>query len=226
MKWLLRLLLVVVALPLAGWLYLSGHGNQPTTPAMSKVSVATLRDPALIARGKYLTTLGDCTACHTAQGGPPFAGGRSLATPFGSIPAPNITPNCDTGLGHWSFEDFWQALHAGKGRHGKLLYPAFSYTWYTKVTRDDALAIFAYLQSLSPVHALRRPNRWGWSFLTACAAASPPGVRCISRRACSSPTRRSRRSGIGVPTWRRASGIATNAMRHAPRSAARRRVST
>src|SRR3546814_12285902 len=66
--------------------------------------------------------------------------------------SPNITPDRETGLGEWSFEDFWQALHSGKGRHGELLYPAFSYTAYTKVHHDDALAIFAYLQSLPPVH--------------------------------------------------------------------------
>src|SRR3546814_4726062 len=39
--------------------------------------------------------------------------------------SPNITPDRETGLGEWSFEDFWQALHSGKGRHGELLYPAF-----------------------------------------------------------------------------------------------------
>ncbi|NMW26093.1 cytochrome c, partial [Rhodanobacter denitrificans] len=113
---------------------------------------ATLRDPTLIAKGEYLATVGDCAGCHTAQGGARYAGGRSLATPFGDIPVPNITPDRETGLGDWSFEDFWQALHSGKGRHGELLYPAFSYTSYTKVNHDDALAIFAYLQSLAPVH--------------------------------------------------------------------------
>ncbi|GGY25061.1 alcohol dehydrogenase [Rhodanobacter panaciterrae] len=153
MKWLLRLLLLIVLLivVLLGWLFFGGS-HRPTPPAMSKVTAATLQDPALIARGEYLATLGDCAGCHTAQGGARFAGGRSLATPFGNIPVPNITPDRETGLGDWSFEDFWQALHAGKGRHGELLYPAFSYTSYTKVTHDDALAMFAYLQSLPPVH--------------------------------------------------------------------------
>jgi mono/diheme cytochrome c family protein len=153
MKWLRRclLLIVVLILLLVGWLFFGG-GHRPTSVAMSKVTAETLRDPALIARGEYLTTLGDCAGCHTAQGGARLAGGRSLTTPFGNIPVPNITPDRETGLGDWSFEDFWQALHAGKGRHGELLYPAFSYTSYTKVTHDDALAIFAYLQSLAPIH--------------------------------------------------------------------------
>jgi len=152
MKWLLRLLLLIVLLVvlLLGWLFFGGS-HRPTPLAMSKVTAATLQDPALIARGEYLATVGDCAGCHTAQGGARLAGGRSLATPFGNIPVPNITPDRETGLGDWSFEDFWQALHVGKGRHGELLYPAFSYTAYTKVTHDDALAMFAWLQSLPPV---------------------------------------------------------------------------
>ncbi|HWX67389.1 MAG TPA: cytochrome c [Rhodanobacter sp.] len=151
LRWLL-LLIVLMGVLLMAWLLLGNGGSQPTSPAASKVTAATLHDPALIAKGEYLTTVGDCAGCHTAQGGTRFAGGRSLATPFGNIPVPNITPDRETGLGDWSFEDFWQALHVGKGRHGELLYPAFSYTSYTKVDHDDALAIFAYLQSLPPVH--------------------------------------------------------------------------
>ena len=153
MKWFLRvlLLIVLVVVLLVGWLLFGGK-HAPTPPSMSKVAAATLRDPTLIAKGDYLTTVGDCAGCHTAQGGARYAGDRLLATPFGNIPVPNITPDRETGLGNWSFEDFWQALHSGKGQHGELLYPAFSYTSYTKVTHDDALAIFAYLQSLPPVH--------------------------------------------------------------------------
>ncbi|MFC5524920.1 c-type cytochrome [Rhodanobacter ginsengisoli] len=148
---LIALIVVPVAL-LLGWVLFGGGGGQPTSMTASKVSAATLQDPALIARGDYLTVVGDCAGCHTAQGGAPFAGGRSLATPFGNIPIPNITPDPETGLGNWSFEDFWQALHAGRGRHGELLYPAFPYTSYTRMNHDDALAIFAYLHSLPPIH--------------------------------------------------------------------------
>jgi mono/diheme cytochrome c family protein len=149
-RWWLLLAAVLVA-ALLGW-SLMGGGGKPTSRAASKVTAATLRAPDLIARGEYLALVGDCAGCHTAQGGARFAGGRSLATPFGDIPVPNITPDRETGLGDWSFEDFWQALHSGKGRHGELLYPAFSYTSYTKVYHDDALAIYAYLQSLPAVH--------------------------------------------------------------------------
>jgi len=149
-RW-LGLLLALIVLAIGGWLYLGGHSEPPATAAADRIDPARLRDPELIARGEYLTLVGDCAACHTAQGGPRFAGGRVLPTPFGNIPAPNITPDPATGLGDWSFAEFWQALHSGKGRHGELLYPAFSYTSFTKVSRDDALAIFAYLKSLPPV---------------------------------------------------------------------------
>lgn len=159
MKWLRRLLLLIVVLIVLvlGWLLFGRSGSEPTPPGASNVTATTLHDPALIAKGEYLATVGDCAGCHTTQGGARYAGGRSLATPFGDIPVPNITPDRETGLGDWSFENFWQALHVGKGRHGELLYPAFSYTSYTKVSHDDALAIFAYLQSLPPVHQPATP---------------------------------------------------------------------
>jgi mono/diheme cytochrome c family protein len=153
MKWFLGLWLMILLLgvALAGWLLFGSADRPPTSLAASKVTAAALRDPALIAKGEYLATAGDCAGCHTVRGGARYAGGRALATPFGGIPAPNLTPDHATGLGGWSFEDFWQSLHHGTGRHGQLLYPAFPYTSYTKVDQDDALAIFAYLQSLAPV---------------------------------------------------------------------------
>lgn len=143
-------------------LYVSHDARTPPSPAQRDADAAALHDPARIARGQYLATLGDCAACHTAQGGVRYAGGRSLGTPFGDVPAPNLTPDSDTGLGRWTFEDFWQALHNGRGRQGQLLYPVFSYTSFTKVTRADALAIFAYLKSLPPTK--REPSPLGLKF--------------------------------------------------------------
>lgn len=149
----IAIIVIVLLLGAGGWWLFRSETQRPVSQASSKMDVQTLKDPALIAKGEYLAIAGDCASCHTAQGGVRYAGGRVLPTPFGNIPSPNITPDRQTGLGEWSFEDFWQALHSGKGRHGELLYPVFSYTSFTKVTRDDALAIFAYLQSLAPVHA-------------------------------------------------------------------------
>jgi len=149
----IAIVVTVVLLAAGGWWWFHNEAKAPVSRSASEVNAAVLKDPALIAKGEYLAIVGDCASCHTSQGGARYAGGRVLPTPFGNIPSPNITPDHETGLGDWSFEDFWQALHAGKGRRGEFLYPVFSYTSFTKVSRDDALAMFAYLQSLAPVHA-------------------------------------------------------------------------
>ena len=80
----------------------------------------------LQARGAYLARAGNCMGCHTAKGGRPYAGGRSFSTPFGTFVTPNITPDKATGIGHWSADDFWKALHEGKSRDGRPLYPGIS----------------------------------------------------------------------------------------------------
>lgn len=109
-------------------------------------------------RGAYLAQAGNCMGCHTAQGGLPYAGGRNLSTPFGIFTTPNITPDRATGIGQWREQDFWKALHEGKSRDGRPLYPAFPYTEYTKITREDSDAIFAHLQTLAPVAQNNPPS--------------------------------------------------------------------
>jgi mono/diheme cytochrome c family protein len=130
-------------------LYLGGYELRRTPPATQKAP----SDPALAARGAYLARAGDCMACHTARGGAAYAGGRAIATPFGRIVSPNITSDVRTGIGAWSADDFWRALHHGKSRNGRLLYPAFPYTNYTRVTRADADALHAYFMSVPAVNA-------------------------------------------------------------------------
>jgi len=109
-----------------------------------------------IEHGRALVNLADCQPCHTARGGAPFAGGRAIPTPFGVFYSPNITPDPETGIGAWSAEDFWHALHNGYSRDGRPLYPTFPYTNYTKISRRDALAMYEYLKT---VPAVRQPRR-------------------------------------------------------------------
>ena len=97
-------------------------------------------------RGEYLARAGDCVSCHTATGGAPFAGGLRLDTPFGYMLTPNITPDPDTGIGRWSSADFYRALHDGVNKRGQDMYPTMPYDFYTKATRADIDAIYAYLQ--------------------------------------------------------------------------------
>jgi mono/diheme cytochrome c family protein len=129
-----------------------------------------------IERGKQLATAADCAGCHTADPLKPFAGGKRLATPFGAIYSPNLTPDRETGIGAWSDEDFRRALREGAAPDGSHYYPAFPYPYFTKITRDDLLAIRAYLATLAPVRNERpAPELWwpfdyrfvmrGWNFL-------------------------------------------------------------
>lgn len=113
---------------------------------------------ATLERGRVLVTLADCGACHTARGGAAFAGGRAIPTPFGTFYSPNITPDRDTGIGRWSADDFWRALHQGVGRDGRPLYPVFPYTSYTRIRRADSDAMYAYLRTLRPQRQADPPH--------------------------------------------------------------------
>ncbi|GIZ52319.1 cytochrome c [Noviherbaspirillum aridicola] len=141
---LLLLLLAGIALAVVAWLGLREDAGSPPPPS-------PLPAAQMIERGAYLARAGNCMACHTERGGSPYAGGRAIRTPFGAIPAPNITPDRETGIGDWTADDFWRALHNGKGKDGRLLYPAFPYPNYTRVTRGDSDALYAYLRSLPAV---------------------------------------------------------------------------
>lgn len=137
----------------------------------SPPSPAPRADATTVARGAYLARVGNCAACHTARGGQAYAGGRGLPTPFGTVYAGNLTPDKDTGLGRWSVDDFWRALHHGRSRDGRLLTPAFPYTEFTQVSRDDSDALYVYLRSLPPVAQPATPNGLRFPFNTQAALA-------------------------------------------------------
>jgi mono/diheme cytochrome c family protein len=118
----------------------------------------------VINRGEYLARAGDCVACHTAPNGPEFAGGRAMPTPFGALYSPNITPDDETGIGRWTADEFYRMMHTGISRDGSLLYPAMPFASYTKVTREDSDAIYAYLMSVPPVHQANRRHELRFPF--------------------------------------------------------------
>lgn len=132
---------------------------------------------AQIERGRYLTAAGNCQGCHTMHEEEAFAGSRGLGTPFGVIYTPNITFDPETGLGHWTKDDFWRALHEGRARDGSRLYPAFPYPHFTKMPREDVDAIYDYLSTLPRVRKEKPENElwfplswralmgvWNWLF--------------------------------------------------------------
>ena len=132
--------------------------------AVSGVARAAEPSPELIASGKVLVEAGDCAGCHTTDPAKPFAGGKRIDTPFGAIYAPNLTPDRDTGIGAWSDADFVRAVRTGIAPDGSNYYPAFPYPSFTKMTKDDALAIRAYLATLAPVVSRNKPPELRWPF--------------------------------------------------------------
>ena len=195
-------------------LNLRGEAPLPSTETLQTT-------PALVAQGEYLARVGNCMACHTAQGSAPWAGGRGIETPFGVVYSPNLTPDPATGLGAWTSAEFWRAMHHGRSKDGRLLYPAFPYPSYTQVTREDSDAIYAYLQSLPPVaqanpaHALRFPYSTqaalgGWR-----ALFFAPGAPAAQAASATSPT--------SAPDYQRGAylvnGLGHCAACHTPRNA-------
>jgi mono/diheme cytochrome c family protein len=134
------------------------HGEDPTGVP------AELKGASPIERGQYLARAADCAACHTAEGGAPFAGGRAFVLPFGTLYSTNITPDKETGIGNYSDANFLDAIHKGIGRDDTKLYPAMPFASYTYMTDADAGAIKAYLFSLKPVHAPTPQNTLGFPF--------------------------------------------------------------
>lgn len=159
--------LIILALIYVAYVMLRPSGSEPVAPVAG--APASMTDP--IKRGEYLARAADCVACHTAPGGKPFAGGFRFKLPFGSIYGTNITADKDTGIGNWTDDQFVAAVREGTGPQGNL-YPAMPYTSYTAMSRDDVLAIKAYLFSLPPVKQANRANelsfpfdqRWGMKF--------------------------------------------------------------
>ena len=149
--------LLALAAALVAWLNVRGED------ALTGSAQSFAATPDQVARGAYLARAGNCAACHTDRGGAAFAGGKGIATPFGTVYASNLTPDAKTGIGTWSAAQFWRALHNGRSADGHLLYPAFPYPNFTEITRPDADALFAFLRSQVPVaqanrrHDLRFP---------------------------------------------------------------------
>lgn len=175
MKTLKRLLLLlVVLLVLAGGAYLLLNRTDPS-PGTAPPLAGAPTTATVLQRGEYLTRAADCVVCHTEPGKQPFSGGVAFKLPFGTIYSSNITADADTGIGHWTDDDFVRAMHDGINADGKRLYPAFPYTSYTALSRDDVLAIKAYLFSLPkisqrpPANALSFPfnQRWAIGFWNA-----------------------------------------------------------
>jgi len=128
-------------------------------PPIAEVAPPAAFPPAQVRQGAHLASLGNCISCHTAPDGAPFAGGRGVPTPFGTVYATNITPDPQTGIGRWSEEAFRRALREGVARDGHLLYPAFPYDHFTRLQDGDIAALYAFVMTRTPVPATPPANR-------------------------------------------------------------------
>ncbi|MYM65725.1 c-type cytochrome [Pseudoduganella sp. FT55W] len=167
--WLAAAALAVIAAGTAYWMW---------QPAIAPIRPLAAGDfaPDSVSRGARVVAQGDCMVCHTSATGAPYAGGLPLRTPFGTIFTTNITPDTETGIGNWSLAAFTRALRHGVARDGHLLYPAFPYIHYTRMSTADINDAYAFLMTRTPVNfkapdnqlllPLRfRPLLAGWNLL-------------------------------------------------------------
>jgi mono/diheme cytochrome c family protein len=142
-----------------------------------------------VARGRYLAVLGDCAGCHNQAKQPAFSGGQPFKADFGTVFSTNITPDKETGIGSWTENDFYHALHDGIAPGAKHLYPAFPYIYFRSITRQDTNDLFAFLLTLKPVNRKPTPNElifpvnfrfglifWNWLYFDKIPLKIPPGA--------------------------------------------------
>ena len=162
--WIATLLLLVVGGLLTAVVWRLNLIDEAAVDVATDAASAAAASADQVARGAYLARAGNCQGCHTALGGAAYAGGRGVPTPFGTVYAPNLTPDAATGIGAWSAGAFWRALHNGRSRDGRLLYPAFPYPNYTRITREDSDALHAFLRSLPAVSQANKPHELRFPF--------------------------------------------------------------
>jgi mono/diheme cytochrome c family protein len=196
-KWIVAivvaLIIVLLAISLGSWIWLDNHPVATVDPTPAPLPILTQAIPdspeaSVLRQGRYLAIAGDCVSCHTRIGGTPFEGGLGLQTPFGVIYTPNITGEKTTGVGNWTSDEFYRALHDGVRPDGAHLYPAFPYPHFTNVTRNDTDAILAFLKTVPgkpyvpPANRLPFPlnvraSLIGWNMLFFRSHAFQPDTR-------------------------------------------------
>jgi mono/diheme cytochrome c family protein len=160
----LAVLLVLATLALVA---LNLRGEDPLPDEAAAFQAA----PGAVERGRYLALASNCAGCHTVRGGAAYAGGLGIGTPFGTVYASNLTPDARHGIGGWSAAEFWRAMHNGRARDGRLLYPAFPYPSFTRITRADSDALYAYLRTVPPSATPATPHRLRFPYGTQAALA-------------------------------------------------------
>ncbi|SEL39639.1 Cytochrome c, mono-and diheme variants [Roseateles sp. YR242] len=158
--------IALVVLCMLGGAGLFGYALLPTNTRSINPVLPAAGSPELaelVKQGRYVAVTGDCMACHTAPQGKPYAGGLAMATPVGTLHTTNITPDKQTGIGNFSFNDFDRAVRHGITPSGDTLYPAMPYPSYGRLSDDDMRALYAYfMNGVAPVQAANPPNAIPW----------------------------------------------------------------
>jgi alcohol dehydrogenase (quinone), cytochrome c subunit len=163
MKIHVRLLLTLLAIAVIVFVGALGYALVPTHTRPIASSQPPHSDAASIERGRYLAVAADCTACHTAPGGKPFAGGLALDSPLGAIYSTNITPDKDSGIGNFTLDDFDRAVRHGIDDEGVTLYPAMPYPSYARMGDEDIAALYDYfMHAVAPVSNTAHANSIPW----------------------------------------------------------------
>jgi len=158
-----RLLLILLAIVLIAFFGALGFALVPTHTRPIASSQPPRSDAASIERGRYLAVAADCTACHTAPGGEPFAGGLALDSPLGAIYSTNITPDKDSGIGKFTLDDFDRAVRHGIDDEGVTLYPAMPYPSYALMSDEDVAALYDYfMHGVAPASGSEHANGIPW----------------------------------------------------------------
>jgi hypothetical protein len=198
----MRLRRVILAVVAAGVLVAVGGLAWAWRPAIAPTSAnQTISDRKTIDQGAELAAIGNCSDCHTKDVGVPYAGGRALPTPFGTIYSSNLTPAPETGIGTWSEEAFRRAMHEGVDREGRQLYPAFPYDHFTKATGEDIDALYSFLMGIPAIRNVIPANQLSFPF--SFRPSSPDGKFCFLARPAWKMTPARAQNGIAAAIWSR-----------------------
>ena len=158
-----RWIKIAIILPLAAVFIAWGATLVIPAPASSQKTLLPPADPEQIQRGAYLARVGDCIACHSRAGEPPFSGGVAIASPIGGMVPPNITPDKQFGIGHFSYADFDNAVRYGIRKDGSTLYPSMPWPSYSRISQQDMQALYAYfINQVKPVPQASAENTIPW----------------------------------------------------------------
>ena len=153
--------MLATGIAVAGWLFVPASDTIDDAYRLPRRAGS---EAELVERGEYLAIAGNCGTCHTAEGGEFMAGGLAFETPFGTIYSTNITPDAGTGIGGWTAVEFLNSMRHGVRPDGTHLYPVFPYTNFTKVSDEDAGALYAYLMSIPAVRQETPANALSFPF--------------------------------------------------------------